>query len=375
MLQSVNVSLLNEQLEKLSIDFRVKPLGDGTKFYWLYGPDNSYAMKVKRDFVLEFQTAVMDNLEDPRDLCGLFSGFEANVKSSFALYSYSGFLTKDYAEFYIDYSGITQDHSNGDVSAPSPFSIGDVSVKLSTSSSMLYFLYPGFEIEFNSHITIKLKGTSKDSVEDDLCAALHYLSLISPSLYGDIPTIVAAYPEELLSDDDDQNDVKLEKSELAKPSHPIALRYFYYADLLWGEERLLYYYKVLEYFFDIAWRMKIIDLVRESGENIEELAHQLERHQPKIEKDYLYFVFERIQTDKMWDYVTRSGFSRRDLRKLTENVYSVRNKVAHGKETDNFKTIVPSIISDSEVHRTITIFRFLAELALSKLGNVDSVGN
>src|SRR6266446_8116998 len=107
-----------------------------------------------------------------------------------------------------------------------------------------------------------------ESLQHDLYTALYYLSVLFPTQFNDLPKIANPLSEVELDDEPYVNfrrDTSISIRSVPKPTHPIALRYFYHADHLVlqgvGQEAVLYYYKVLEHFFDEAWRNHIEELL------------------------------------------------------------------------------------------------------------------
>ena len=369
-----NIDNINDYFDNIDIYLRLKPVGSGGKLYWLYDEKHSYAVKVTKDFVdsLEELTEPAPGLYDIDNFLPLFDdAFLESARGAFKFFPRVGFLAKDYAEFYLDYAASDISHFSNS------FFVGSVKVSVSQSSHLLWFLCKQFEDDYifdiNENLTLKLKGTSVSSVEDDLCAALVYLGFLCPSEYnGDYPSI-----GRLNSEDDlwstSNYEIVSGKSSLSRPTHPIALRYFWQARQLFGEVSILYYYKVLEHFFDVAWQRRIKDLIDEANGNSEVLAHLLGTEQPRNEEQYLGFVLSYLINDELWDTIVEARFSSRDVDALARAIYKVRNEIAHGKNDERLSIVVPNIIPEETLHEQIRILEALAITALTVFGNVEPV--
>ncbi|HYT02991.1 MAG TPA: hypothetical protein VEL70_08770, partial [Candidatus Acidoferrum sp.] len=369
MKDTCDIGVINTSLKNLKYDLYVKPVGKGTKFIWLCATDNSYALKVPTSFMLQFETILSgsNNLEE--DLQGLFGyTFLIAIKDipTFYFHQKLGFCTKDYAEFAIEYEPIElQELEHAE------FTLGNIRVTVSPCSSLFYLLIKQFDREdveaiYNQHdlwdmtklqilgsidnirkahsYTIKLKGIvpyNSDSLEafetlqNDLYSALYYLSVIFPYQYYALPKIANSLSEVDVEDEPRLTDLKYEVRDksrsvrnVPKPSHPIALRYFFHAEvLIWqgvGQEAALYYYKVLEHFFNEAWRSRIEKLLLDTKGDTYAVAELLVEEQPRNEEDYLRLVLDFEPNHSLWLIVTEYQFCDNSVNSLAKQIYKTR---------------------------------------------------
>ena len=57
---SYNLKIIHDALEGLGVDFIFKPVGDSQRFVWLCGPEDTYAIKLKANFLYELQTVIIE---------------------------------------------------------------------------------------------------------------------------------------------------------------------------------------------------------------------------------------------------------------------------------------------------------------------------
>src|SRR2546423_7802560 len=109
MKDTCDIDIINTSLKQLNFDIKVKPVGNGTKFIWLYATDNSYGLKVPTSFMLKFEKILKSSDDLVEDLLGLFGfTFLSVIKDipSFYFHQKLGFCIKDYAEFSVEYEPI-----------------------------------------------------------------------------------------------------------------------------------------------------------------------------------------------------------------------------------------------------------------------------
>jgi hypothetical protein len=310
------------------------------------------------------------------DLQFLFSYhfFEEKI-SSFFFHQKLGFCIKDYAEFSIEYEPIERMELSS-----AEFTIGDMKVTVSPYSSLFYLLIKQMDREdvvealYNVNdwydrlrlqelgtienirkvhsYTIKLKKISLsdynspdflESLQNDLYSSLYYLRALYPTRYNELPQIINPLSEVELDDEASVNlksymDISLKIVD--KPSYPVALRFFYHADILVlkgvGQEAVLYYYKVIEHFFKEAWRSRIEELILREGSDTHRIAELLVDNYPRNERDYLPLVVNFDQTDPVWETIKKYEFceisadSEKTIVSLAEKIYEIRNQFAHG---------------------------------------------
>ena len=300
--------MLNTPLEILSyddpetgFDVYIRPI-ENSKLFEIYATNNWYTLRVSTDFVNQLLPLLRVN--DHISIEALFhlfgDNFRQNVMSPFRFYPKLGFITENYGEFFIQYEPLAHQEF---LTYQKEYLIGDVEVQISRSSCLFFLLNIEAAGNFiNDHepdriLTIKLKGTSLESFEDYLYSALYHLSQLLPSESGDLPRIAKILSVEGLNYEDKSNlDIEpngdIASKSFPKPSNLTSLRFFYQADLLPTTdlllelEAILYYYKVLEHFFEIAWRDRLTKLISQANGNINTFVKLVNReakpHQPKM---------------------------------------------------------------------------------------------
>jgi hypothetical protein len=407
-----NIDMINTSLKNLQYDFIVKLVEDTTDFIGVYAIDNSYDFKVPSSFIQKLEKIFNENGDIEEDLKSLF-GHELppyiDKTPSFFLHWKLGFATSDYAEFSVEYEPIELMKLT-----EAEFTIGEMTVKVSPCSSLFYLLIKQFDRgdveniydtnepfdiyklqtlgnhdnirKFHSY-TIKMKKISSDisrnssesfeSLQNDLYTALYYLSVLFPTHYNELPKI-----DNLLSDaesEDDKPYVNLDRDtsistkSVPMPTHPTALRYFYHADQLvlqgFGQEAILYYYKVLEHFFDEAWKIRIEELVSQKADS-HTIAEAVIRIQPRGEEAYLRLVVDFEPTHTLWTEVEKYKFSDKEAKSLAGQIYQTRNKFAHGKKGK--EADIPHLFFDqTELNKKLAVFRATAKATLLKFGGIS----
>jgi hypothetical protein len=404
-----DVDTINAYLESLDLDIRVRPVSNGGKYFWMYDKDGSYNLKVPTSFIHKMENILKNKPELEEELPFLFYQlFVDNVREvhpSFFLHQKLGFLTKDYAEYAIEYDPF--EHGKF---ANAEFFIGEMQVKVSPCSSLFYLIVQGLDSEslYDRHLfTIKLKGitynnlrNSFESLQNALYSALYYLSIRYPSEDNDLPKIANSLST---IDIDDQvyfnphHDRNVFFTKVSMPIYPIALRFFYHADLLVlqgvGQEAILYYYRVLEHFFDTAFKEeknKITSNVTSSFVIKQILRPTLDflsrifqtPSKPLKEKDYLRLVLNFDPSHSLWQTVKELKFCECDAKSLANKIYKIRNEIAHGKGKREEKTEVPVLFFTSgdkspkdieKIRGNIEVFRTAAKAALIKFGGIEDL--
>jgi hypothetical protein len=284
----------------------------------------------------------------------------------FHLFPQMGFIAGKYAEFFIDYERARE-------IIDEQFTVGGIEAKVSYPSSLFCLLQKKFEDDYFSGIeewpVLTLKGTSYKNIEDDIYGVLYYLNILFPSAYGDLPRIVAWANEDIDYVDIDTS-LSISQRDFPKPTSPIALRFFYHAEKQSVHDAILYYYKVLEYFFDSAWNKNIIDLATQSKGNVTKLTELLAQGQPRDEKKYLRLVVHYVQTDALWKSVRAHNFCPTNVMALAEKLYEIRNEIVHSKASSKLGIVVPTMIINDELSDKHNFFRLLAKEALIKFGGI-----
>jgi hypothetical protein len=375
-----NFANLNIILEELEYDFRVKPLGNGGKYFWIYHVQNKYAIKVIKEFVelLEHACDVEVKTEDSDEIVELFSKISSYTKSPFVIYDKMGFVTKDYAEFFLEYiiaDEASMSHPMSDrLLEQNKFYVGDTVVEIGRASSMLTLVNRQYEddnlFDIWNYPAVKIKGTSSEGFEDDLYAALYYLRLIEPSIYGDVPKIRRLKTEEDLYDRDFLENEN-PSINFKKPKYFVPLRFYYHAEALTGDEAILYYYKVLEYFFETAWRKRVEFLVSDHQQDTNALVIALTEEQPKNEEAYLRLVLNCVKSDTLWEALENEGIFVQDINSLAQSIYKIRNRVAHGKSSFALELITPSLVPSQETIIQRQVVKTVAYQTLKVLAEVD----
>lgn len=376
MTENVDLTVVNDALGELGIDFQIKPVGRSGKIYWLHDVDNLYAIKLPVTFVQTLEKELKNNITYRANLHPIFGDeFIGTVRSSFAVFSGIGFIAKDYAELYIAcQSGWSE------IAGPSPFFVGSIEVWLSSPSSLQTLLnerYNEYGAEMDRYTTVCLKGTSQASLEDDLSHALYYLDLLMPfddlSFFDDKDRLcIQSIKDGPIFSQKQQQRIVENKISYPKPAFSVPVKYFVQAERLTGEVSILYYYKVLEYFFALAWRQRIMQLVSITDRNESALAEALEVEQPKNELSSLQIVISAIVNDTIWGAVRQIKYCSEDVNTLAKKLYKTRNEVAHGKEDGRLSLIIPSMMPLFGLQEEIDIFRLIAREALSVFGGVES---
>jgi hypothetical protein len=122
MADAIDIVKINSHLKSLELDMIITPITNSINQFWLSSANNRCTLKIPVNFIVELQERLeLDEWGKYELLRPLFGNDFIKLKiPGFNFYPKSGFIARDFAEFYIRYDAI----ENGELLVDNPHSAG-----------------------------------------------------------------------------------------------------------------------------------------------------------------------------------------------------------------------------------------------------------
>lgn len=388
------VKALNYYLHRQGTGFFVGLVGNGSTFCWLNSTElkddkSLFRIKVASEFIEDLVDLIEahfeielthESLDDDSVVtagCDYDEELDQSIYTLFqdellkhmpqehGYYPYYGIVVGSFAEFSV--------HC-GDLKGFIEYKVGDLHVRVSRLSFLLRHLhYDHFDdylMTIDSAETIKISGTSPETVQQDLATCLYYLRKIAPVDYDS-----SGWPEitMFVSEGKDLPSYEHELTqsrEYMAPLRPKAVQFFYAAEkaspMGQNDVAVLNYYRVMEHFFDEAWHRKISQILVTAGGNVPLIASNLRDSTPRKDLEYLNLVINQVVDDDVWEVVSTTQFCDHTENALANKIYKTRNQVAHGLDEESRGNVPhpPSVIPAEDLHKQRKVMGVIAKKCL-----------
>lgn len=280
-----------------------------------------------------------------------------------------GFFTRGYGEYLLTYTTWDMNYPKFD-----SFKIDNVNVTIGRPSNLYRFIFnyfwndDGLVDGWNSFYTVKVENCTREELEGILQQALLCIATyVPPEIKGDYPEIIPFQFEDDHWVWNDEPELP-EKYDFPKTNHHEPLAFYNRAR---KSDDLLYYYKVLEYFFIINKKSEIQMLVSDYNidSKIDKLMNSITKIYATKEDRLLENLLSNINgIDEIIERAYKEEIIQvKDLTTFSNKLYEYRNSIVHGKKDARFELTVPTILNqDTNDNRWKGIIRILAEKVISQ---------
>ncbi|WDL98837.1 hypothetical protein [Alicyclobacillus sp. ALC3] len=273
------------------------------------------------------------------------------------------FVHKGYAEVHIEYASL---HFNSEVDC---FKIGDVSCDVGFPSSMYTLLHKHMEDgdtftadDWSSIFTLRLENITRENYKAYLEQALFIL------YYSNPPQFDGDYPHVAFSGKTD-SPISQRSTDFLHTDFPTAnyvepLNFFNTGGST-GE--VLYFYKVIEYFFLINRKQEITSIIQ-SDQNIDRKISDLTKVYKEDEENLLISIMHTLKSHHRFDSVLHYAVNRNlvnsnDTNEFANKMYLYRNSIVHGKKDNRFDILTRDLV-DQEPDGWFIVIREVALICI-----------
>lgn len=286
------------------------------------------------------------------------------INSKLKIIDRYGYIIGNYAEFDIYDLVNSSKFSDYVYDNIISFKIGDISISIKNASNMFQFLKDieyGYENDNEYVNTISMCGINNVNYADYLNMAIYILWNIPENESKDIN--ISKFIDEKINGEE-YTDVYFGE-----------VFYFYNEamKIIDTEISILYFYKILEYFFLVIRKDEFKNIIKRyiRDENIDYAISELSKIYKQQELLQLKFLLEYIELDiqEIIDEAISKDIIRTcNISEFAEALYSFRNSIVHGKSSEKFDLKLPNrfINNEEEIFWKYTI-KFISEVLINKL--------
>ncbi|GGJ64475.1 hypothetical protein [Virgibacillus salexigens] len=290
-----------------------------------------------------------EKLDEGYDLWdGIFSDYlvtQDNPKVDY--YESFGFFHKGYAEFILEYDTLHL------FMGTDFFKIGNVECDIGMPSDMFVLINMQmvddehfYHESWDSIFTVKLTNVTKANFKKYLDQALFLIGQCNPPYFKDDYPYLRNYADKVYEED---SDTEMINFDFVEAEYLEAIN-FYNSGGRKGE--VLYFYKVIEYFFIINRKQEILDLISNFND-IDKVIKGLTNIYKDDEESCLGYVLsnndikEKAQTIIDEAY-TENLITENSIKQFAKQIYLYRNSVVHGKLDKRFPLRTEDILDNRE---------------------------
>lgn len=338
----------------------IENYGDIEDYLKLFDNSNKFSFK-ELGFCAEIKIkSIRDVLKlSEKDLSELCNG-EKVKKKGLNYINHCGFTYNEYGEISISVSHPKYpfiDKVEEWIAEPLKFKIDEKIFEIGPASPLFVLLSEpiyrdsDWQYDFQNFATIQVINTDKQNIKEDIIKALYYLN----SHYLKSIGFVARIYHMVIDDDDPLNLWENDIFDIFKKVNRIRTRardnfistepliLYNQAQLINGDEKFLYLYRILEFFMQRAKIRKINELRFDTNVPDSLLLKAIEMRNEEMQLENL--VAETLtvnQKKKMTKYAHSKGLIEEDnFKYMTKAMYKFRNSIVHAKENQISDTKIP----------------------------------